>query len=1038
MPRRYLFFIAILLMQLQAIASAPENLRTNALKNPVMVDTPAPKFSWTMGDDLKRGTKQSSYRIIITDRSGGNIWDSGVREGEDNCDVEYDGPSLEPLTRYCWSVTTVDSNGKEEKSSEKAWFETGLMDSGWHNAKWITPSIKKTEESDVKRYAVEADIEIANVSVGIIFGATDHFNYYMWQFNLEDGYPRFRPHHWTNNAAACDAEIDLRGVKEFSINKPFHVRIEVNEDIVYTYIDGVLIDTRQQSDGSIYPYGDVAIRQDYALWNSSNPEKAYFDNIKIYDLTDGGESELISLDFEDGVNPFDSGNIVNGRLYVSGSYAWPRKIYDISDNSYDLGMSLRVIRDSAGVLFSADDRYNTHMWSLVVKGSAPILRRHIRQGGNWKSSDVNLSTFTSCSSLKSKNHDFQIQVRGNVIDSYLDGEKIDSYEDNSGTLHYGKTGFRIFHDGSNNEEFLCDNITLRKYKTSDASDEGILVFAEDFESAGHVFPEGVVRTIEGNKMLSLSSVYDEKIVFAESETDGMPLMRREITVKGEIKEARISAAALGVFDLRVNGKRVGSADEDGTLRYDELKPGWTDYRSSVNYYSYDITDLMREGKNVIGAELSNGWWAGAIAHGVYGSDTPLSFIARIDISYADGSSETVITDELWKSANCGPLIYGDIYNGAGTSFGDWLAYEDLDARYVNVAYYAYDATLMANMAVALGMEEDAGMYRKLHDDIAAEFRERYVKDDNLTITSQTACLLALAFDLLSSDKQRQNVIETLRGKYIANGYKLQTGFVGTGLLNTTLSACGLDDIAYNLLLQRDNPSWLYSVDQGATTIWERWDSYTLDGGFNKHPWIMNSFNHYAYGVIYEWMMRYMAGIEYDENAPGFKHIKLQPHPDRRQTLPTTQKPITSVSASTRTPQGTVSSEWKKTGSDSFTYKVKVPVGSTATMYIPVNDENCTVSESGKPIDEAEGVSYKGFRDGKLIIDLLSGSYEFNVVDKEASVKEVRYEKIRISPNPFFDVLSVEGIPEGDPVSVVGINGQVVYNDVYKGKIDTSS
>lgn len=89
----------------------------------------------------------------------------------------------------------------------------------------------------------------------------------------------------------------------------------------------------------------------------------------------------------------------------------------------------------------------------------------------------------------------------------------------------------------------------------------------------------------------------------------------------------------------------------------------------------------------------------------------------------------------------------------------------------------------------------------------------------------------------------------------------------------------MDDLAYDLLLQRENPSWLYSVDQGATTIWERWDSYTKEGGFNKHPWIMNSFNHYSYGVVSEWMFRYVGGIEADETQPGFKHIILQPTPD---------------------------------------------------------------------------------------------------------------------------------------------------------------
>ena len=167
-----------------------------------------------------------------------------------------------------------------------------------------------------------------------------------------------------------------------------------------------------------------------------------------------------------------------------------------------------------------------------------------------------------------------------------------------------------------------------------------------------------------------------------------------------------------------------------------------------------------------------------------------------------------------------------------------------------------------------------------------------------------------------------------------NGYKLSTGFVGTGILNHTLSEIGLDDMAYNLLLQRDNPSWLYSIDQGATTIWERWDSYTKEKGFNDHPWIMNSFNHYSYGAVSEWMFRYIGGIEVDEENPGFKHFVLKPVPDTRSFRPQGQEKITSCKAVYNSQYGDIVSDWQIKDDGRIAYNIEVPVNTTATVYIP--------------------------------------------------------------------------------------------------------
>ena len=319
------------------------------------------------------------------------------------------------------------------------------------------------------------------------------------------------------------------------------------------------------------------------------------------------------------------------------------------------------------------------------------------------------------------------------------------------------------------------------------------------------------------------------------------------------------------------------------------------------------------------------------------------------------------------------------YNGGGLTWGDWLSFVNTDTRYIAVAYYAYVTQLMTKISIALSESDDdtyarkAAQYDKLFGNIKSEFRKRYITP-NVKQTTQTALLMALQFNLLEGDEEIENFKTRLTRAIRNNSYKLNTGFAGTPLLGPTLSRYGLNDYAYDLLLQRQCPSWLYSIDQGATTIWERWNSYTKESGFGDPG--MNSFNHYAYGAVGEWMYRYMCGIEYDEAQPGFKHIILQPQPDRRQTLPTGQELITAASASHTSYYGTISSAWQLPEGNQLDYKCAVPANTTATLYLPVADEQTIVHEGNTTAEEAEGVEYVGYENGCKIYNLGSGHYHF--------------------------------------------------------------
>ena len=188
--------------------------------------------------------------------------------------------------------------------------------------------------------------------------------------------------------------------------------------------------------------------------------------------------------------------------------------------------------------------------------------------------------------------------------------------------------------------------------------------------------------------------------------------------------------------------------------------------------------------------------------------------------------------------------------------------------------------MMSDMARATG--RDAEKYEAMAAQAKQYILDKFLNADGefktaIFNTMQTPALFALKNKLVEG-VAKENMMKRLRDNFAEHGNCLQTGFLGTSILMPTLTENGMSDIAYELLFQRKNPSWLYSVDNGATTIWERWNSYMLDKGMG--PQGMNSFNHYAYGCVCEWMWETMAGISADTSEPGFKRIIMKPIPDK--------------------------------------------------------------------------------------------------------------------------------------------------------------
>lgn len=307
----------------------------------------------------------------------------------------------------------------------------------------------------------------------------------------------------------------------------------------------------------------------------------------------------------------------------------------------------------------------------------------------------------------------------------------------------------------------------------------------------------------------------------------------------------------------------------------------------------------------------------------------------------------------------------------GNNYGDWLCIPtDTSFRthspmknLLATAYWADDAAKMARMAREIGRETAAERFQAMFAKVRSAFQKEFLREDGrLKVETQTAYLLALAFDLLP-EKARARAAGHLVENIKALDWHLSTGFIGVSHLNPQLTLAGHADVAYRLLLRNDYPSWLYPVEHGATTIWERWNGWTREQGFFDPQ--MNSFNHYSLGSVGEWLFRHVAGIELDPDVPGFQRFLLRPFIDPG---------LSFARANYRTLHGEILSDWKQAGGH-LNWTVRIPANTTARVLVP-SESGTPVTESGAAVEKAEGITVIG-REGKfLACDAESGTYQF--------------------------------------------------------------
>ncbi len=320
-------------------------------------------------------------------------------------------------------------------------------------------------------------------------------------------------------------------------------------------------------------------------------------------------------------------------------------------------------------------------------------------------------------------------------------------------------------------------------------------------------------------------------------------------------------------------------------------------------------------------------------------------------------------DLIWQA---GPFP-GDWLNGDGVFFDGYpQTGANIPGPEFGTAFFAHSTELLAKMASVLGRDADAKFYRQLFADIKSAYNRNFVSPDGrIASNTQGSYALALHFDLLPDELRPKAVQHLLRAFEPYDGH-LSTGIQATHRLMLELTRYGHHDLACQLLNLRTPPSWGYMIDQGATTVWERWDGWV--DGRDTHPGFMgwmNSFNHCAFGAVGEWMWRHLAGINIDESAPAFKHFVIRPRPGGG---------LTWAKAEYHSIRGTIASAWGIEQGE-MKLQVTIPPNTTATVYVPVHGA-AAVQESGVSAERADGVTFLRHEPGAAVYEVASGTYVF--------------------------------------------------------------
>ena len=903
------------------------NLRVCHLVEPS--DVVKPVFSWQMRTE-RQGAAQKAYAIDLRTASGEEVWRSGRIDEAASHAAPYTGPALKSATRHVWSVVVTDEGGRDVLS-EPATFTTGLITSDdWNGSEWIAvpnAAVDVSEEVRNRRRAMPGASCFAKR-----LGNAKRVKEAWWTVTGQGVFQAYVNGNPLPGFLKPGFDHVLKTRHSFTFDVTGLVNREQGEDNVFSSIVTAGWWRDKVTD---YRGRESAFRAQLILRYEDGTEARFGTDeswrggvtgpVKAAGIFDGEEYDAREK------TPWMTTGETDAFAPVKTCHEFKGEIVPMEGPAValreDLRLKPRALYVWKGVTGESGEAY----------GKVNVLRRYVA------ANDVELKAGETLVVDFGQNAaavpEFRFAAREGTRLVAKAGEMLC---DGGGRMDRGNDG----PEGSvyrGNLRVLRDWGAKVEYVFSGDGDE---FYRPEF-------------TYLGYRYLSVTATDDVRFqAIASVPVTSVPKCNEVGRIETGVADVNrlISNVLWGQYSNYL------SVPTDCPQRDERL--GWTADAQvfcaaasrNADVYGF-LCKWMRDMRD---SQHDGGSFAGVAPPGLFGDDAE---------RFGWSDAGVIVPYTMWKR-------YGDIAiveeNFAAVErymaltainkfdspaaneyqWGDWVSFEALESHdggafekgpdgkkrpradalvywhFLGGCYWLMDAQMCAEMAEALGKAEAAARYRAMADDALAYVRGRFLEADGMLPRClrgmQTPALFALKCGVLVRPDAIAATKETLLKNIREHGDCLQTGFLGTPLILDVLTyEVGRPDVAYTLLLQRKNPSWLHSVEQGATTIWERWNGYSKAEGFLRLS--MKSYNHYAYGAVLEWMYGTMAGIQPDPKCPGWRHFVLAPKPDRR---------MGHVNARYDSPYGRIESVWEYKNDGGWKWRVTVPPNTTATVEIP--------------------------------------------------------------------------------------------------------